>query len=705
MPGMRLRIHLLPGRNRVPHQGRLAWRDEGSRAAPGTIRIDGRRDGERRPRAAGLRLDASAGATDRAGAAHALRAAGASAGRRARLAAVVVRRHAGGHRAGRGRRRERRGAARVLLRCRPQPGQAAAGRRARQGRAEPAPQRRPSAARGGAGGRARAHRRWRCSARPRSASTCSRAACRRRGSARRRPPRWRRSRCAWSPHRADRRGYGRRFTAVRMPRRISSGGGGQPGTVDVDRDHVGDAAAAGVALAEDAAVAAAVADRDHQPRLGRGVVGAAQRLLHVARHRPGDQQHVGVARAGDEPDAQALDVVVGVVERVDLQLAAVARAGIDLADRQRLAEDGQQFVAGCAAPRRARRRRRAAAARCRCRCGRSGGGSSTSEVVSRVAEVERLVDEREVRERCCRSPRARAPASSATTGRGSGSAGCGRRRPAPAPRAPRRASLRPSRRRSAALPGSCTCGARTAPSGRSRAELADQAQRLEDLVEAHRHARRDVAVAAASPCVTCQRVVGRPGVVAAQVGGLAAGAAGQAGQPELRGQLGRDAAGGHEAVLQAGVLVVDRGAACAPRARSRRTGARMRVAQRRGRGRRRRRRAPRSPSSGGGRRPRCDRRSQSSRRRENCARPKASAASLPSAPRSPRWLATRSRSSISARSQLGALGHRRSRRPTRAPCSRPRRRPPSSRPTRGRPAGAPAAARSSVKRRSMPLCV
>ena len=55
-------------------------------------------------------------------------------------------------------------------------------------------------------------------------------------------------------------------------------------------------------------------------------------------HRPGDEQHVGVARRGDEPDAEALDVVDRVVERVDLQLAAVARSGVDLADRQRAAE-------------------------------------------------------------------------------------------------------------------------------------------------------------------------------------------------------------------------------------------------------------------------------------------------------------------------------------------------------------------------------
>ena len=63
----------------------------------------------------------------------------------------------------------------------------------------------------------------------------------------------------------------------------------------------------------------------------------------MPRHRAGDEQQVGVARAGDELDAQAFDVVVGVVERVDLQLAAVARAGVDLPDRQRLAEDREQL--------------------------------------------------------------------------------------------------------------------------------------------------------------------------------------------------------------------------------------------------------------------------------------------------------------------------------------------------------------------------
>ena len=51
-----------------------------------------------------------------------------------------------------------------------------------------------------------------------------------------------------------------------------------------------------------------------------------------------------MARAGHELDAEALEVVVGVVERMYLELAAVARARVDLADRQRGTEDVQEFA-------------------------------------------------------------------------------------------------------------------------------------------------------------------------------------------------------------------------------------------------------------------------------------------------------------------------------------------------------------------------
>jgi hypothetical protein len=36
---------------------------------------------------------------------------------------------------------------------------------------------------------------------------------------------------------------------------------------------------------------------------------------------------------GDEADAETLDVAIGVVERVNFQLAAIAGSGVDLADR------------------------------------------------------------------------------------------------------------------------------------------------------------------------------------------------------------------------------------------------------------------------------------------------------------------------------------------------------------------------------------
>jgi hypothetical protein len=41
-----------------------------------------------------------------------------------------------------------------------------------------------------------------------------------------------------------------------------------------------------------------------------------------------------MARRGHEPDAEALEVVIGIVQGVDLQFASVAGAGIDLANRE-----------------------------------------------------------------------------------------------------------------------------------------------------------------------------------------------------------------------------------------------------------------------------------------------------------------------------------------------------------------------------------
>ena len=45
-----------------------------------------------------------------------------------------------------------------------------------------------------------------------------------------------------------------------------------------------------------------------------------------------------MAGRGHEAQAEALEIVEGVVERVDLQLAGVARAGVDFADGEAAAE-------------------------------------------------------------------------------------------------------------------------------------------------------------------------------------------------------------------------------------------------------------------------------------------------------------------------------------------------------------------------------
>jgi hypothetical protein len=62
----------------------------------------------------------------------------------------------------------------------------------------------------------------------------------------------------------------------------------------------------------------------HQPRLWHRLVGDPQRGHHARRHRPGDQEHVGVARGRDDAP-EALEVVERVGDRAQLVLAAVAR--------------------------------------------------------------------------------------------------------------------------------------------------------------------------------------------------------------------------------------------------------------------------------------------------------------------------------------------------------------------------------------------
>lgn len=55
-----------------------------------------------------------------------------------------------------------------------------------------------------------------------------------------------------------------------------------------------------------------------------------------------------MTRRGDEADAEPLQVIKGIVDRMDFKFAAVARAGIDLADGEAAAEPAQRCgIDGC----------------------------------------------------------------------------------------------------------------------------------------------------------------------------------------------------------------------------------------------------------------------------------------------------------------------------------------------------------------------
>src|SRR5262252_197049 len=82
-------------------------------------------------------------------------------------------------------------------------------------------------------------------------------------------------------------------------------------------------------------------------RFGSGVAAWARRFDHVPRYRPRDQQQIGVTRTRDEANAGALQVVIRILERVDLELAAIARTGIDLADIDRPLKDARDLGVQC----------------------------------------------------------------------------------------------------------------------------------------------------------------------------------------------------------------------------------------------------------------------------------------------------------------------------------------------------------------------
>src|SRR5215471_463739 len=104
--------------------------------------------------------------------------------------------------------------------------------------------------------------------------------------------------------------------------------------VQIDRYYVFYTAFHRIAASKYSAVDCTGADSNHPFRIRCRFVCAQQRLVHVLGHWPSYQEHIGMARRCDETQPETLEIVEGVVEGVDFQLATVARTGIDFANRQ-----------------------------------------------------------------------------------------------------------------------------------------------------------------------------------------------------------------------------------------------------------------------------------------------------------------------------------------------------------------------------------
>src|SRR4051794_37780725 len=103
-------------------------------------------------------------------------------------------------------------------------------------------------------------------------------------------------------------------------------------------NDVRNGAPAGVAFSEYTPAASAVPDSNNQFGIGYGIVGAFQGLYHIHGPRPCNQQQVGMPRTCHEFDPDSFEVVVGIVERLDLQLASITRPGIDVANTKGTAQ-------------------------------------------------------------------------------------------------------------------------------------------------------------------------------------------------------------------------------------------------------------------------------------------------------------------------------------------------------------------------------
>ncbi len=104
---------------------------------------------------------------------------------------------------------------------------------------------------------------------------------------------------------------------------------------DIYRQDIGHAASRAIASLQDTTSTSARPNSNHHTRFGHRLVGLACSHFKVAGHAACHEKQVGVARRGDDIDAQALYIVDRPQQRLDLPVTTVARTGIELAYMKR----------------------------------------------------------------------------------------------------------------------------------------------------------------------------------------------------------------------------------------------------------------------------------------------------------------------------------------------------------------------------------
>ena len=133
----------------------------------------------------------------------------------------------------------------------------------------------------------------------------------------------------------DERAGGHRRVTERSASMMAVGSGGQPGIETSTGTTSPTAPTTPYPPRNDPAITSAVTHGDDDPRLRCGLDRLQERNDHVLGDGPGHKDAVRVAGRGDEPSPEALCVVDGAERGHNLELAAVARPGVDMAELNR----------------------------------------------------------------------------------------------------------------------------------------------------------------------------------------------------------------------------------------------------------------------------------------------------------------------------------------------------------------------------------